>query len=200
MASARRLQQLGQLAQPLEAVAAPGRAVDDESIGALEAGRCAGRARERRLAGPPDRHRQVVDEQRRRDRRRGAGRPRRRRSGGSSRRTSRGRPRRGRTQCASIRASSHDGPSGSADWMTIVRDGCRPVSGWIVAAQCSASSGRRATTTRFITLVRAAMWRPDSPSIVDRQVLGGPDPGQLGLDLGDAVGARTTSAGRVRRA
>ena len=41
-------------------------------------------------------------------------------------------------QCASIRASSHDGPSGSADWTTIVRDGWRPVSAWIVAAQRSA--------------------------------------------------------------
>ena len=29
----------------------------------------------------------------------------------------------GRMQWASIRASSHDGPSGSAGWMTIVREG-----------------------------------------------------------------------------
>ena len=72
---------------------------------------------------------------------------------------------RGSTQCASTRASSHDGPSGSADWTTIVRDGCRPVSAWIVAAPRSAISGRRAMTTRFITLVRAAMWRAGSPSI-----------------------------------
>ena len=72
---------------------------------------------------------------------------------------------RGMMQCASIRASSQDGPSGSADWMTIVRDGWRPVSIWIVAAHRSASSGRRATTTRFITLVRAATWRDISPSI-----------------------------------
>ena len=72
---------------------------------------------------------------------------------------------RGMTQCASMRASSHDGPSGSADWMTIVRDGCRPVSAWTVAAQRSASSGRRATTMRFITFVRAAMWREISPSM-----------------------------------
>ena len=33
---------------------------------------------------------------------------------------------RGRMQCASTRASIHDGPSGSADWTTIVRDGCSP--------------------------------------------------------------------------
>ena len=59
-------------------------------------------------------------------------------------------------QCASTRASNHDGPSGSADWMTIVRDGSRPVSAVIVAAQRSASSGRRATMTKFITLVLAA--------------------------------------------
>ena len=71
---------------------------------------------------------------------------------------------RGRTQCASTRASSQEGPSGSAAWMTIVRDGCRPVSSWMVAAQRSASSGRRATTTRFITLVRAATRRPPSSS------------------------------------
>src|SRR5688500_15010632 len=72
---------------------------------------------------------------------------------------------RGSTQCASTRASIQDGPSGSADWTTMVRDGCRPVSAWIVAAPRSASSGRRAMTTRFITLVRAAMWRAGSPSI-----------------------------------
>src|SRR4051794_5403924 len=71
---------------------------------------------------------------------------------------------RGMTQCASARASSQDGPSGSADWMTTVREGCRPVSIWTVAAPFSANSGRRATTMRFITLVRAAMWRVVSPS------------------------------------
>ena len=73
---------------------------------------------------------------------------------------------RGIMQCASTRASNHDGPSGSADLMTIVRDGWRPVSSCIVAAQRSAYSGRRAMTTRFITLVRAGTWRPGSPSIV----------------------------------
>jgi hypothetical protein len=62
---------------------------------------------------------------------------------------------RGTMQWASTRASSHDGPSGSAEWMTIVRDGSRPVRACIVAAQRSASSGRRATMMRFITLVRA---------------------------------------------
>ena len=49
--------------------------------------------------------------------------------------------------------------------MTIVRDGWRTVRNWIVAAQRSASSGRRATTTRFMTLVRAATWRVLSPSV-----------------------------------
>jgi len=43
--------------------------------------------------------------------------------------------------------------------MTIVRDGWRPVRLWIVAAVRSPTSSRRATTTRFITLVRAATWR-----------------------------------------
>ena len=73
---------------------------------------------------------------------------------------------RGTMQCASTRASNHDGPSGSAEWMTMVRDGWRPVSNCIVAAHRSASSGRRATITRFITLVRAGTCRPGSPSIV----------------------------------
>ena len=36
-----------------------------------------------------------------------------------------------------------------------VREGCRPMSCWMIAAACSPISGRRATTTRFITLVRA---------------------------------------------
>ncbi len=76
-----------------------------------------------------------------------------------------GEPSRGRMQCASTRASSHDGPSGSAEQTIIVRDGWRPVRAWIAAAQCSASSGRRAMTTRFITLERAATYRPGSPSM-----------------------------------
>ena len=75
-----------------------------------------------------------------------------------------GAPSRGSTQCASTRASSHDGPSGSADPTIIVRDGWRPVRAWMVAAQCSASSGRRAMTTRFITLERAETNRPGTPS------------------------------------
>ena len=104
---------------------------------------------------------------------------------------------RGTMQWASTRASSHDGPSGSADWMTIVRDGCRPVSACIVAAQRSASSGRRAMTTRFITLVRAATCRPTAPSTSVGQVLAGPDPGELALDLGDAVGARRPAQDRL---
>ena len=75
-----------------------------------------------------------------------------------------GAPSRGSTQCASTRASSHDGPSGSADPTIIVRDGWRPVRAWMVAAQCSASSGRRAMTTRFMTLERAETYRPGTPS------------------------------------
>ncbi len=71
---------------------------------------------------------------------------------------------RGSTQCASTWASIHDGPSGSADWTTIVREGWRPVRAWIVDAARSAISGRRAMTTRFMTLVRAAIWRPGAPS------------------------------------
>ena len=150
-----RLDELGHLAQPVEAVAAPGRAVDDEAV---RAGQQVARRPGWSNGGSPG-HQTVTgrswmisgvaiaDEV--------PARPRRRTvtwivsaqvSGASSR---------GSTQCASTRASSHDGPSGSADRMTIVRDGCRPVSAWIVAAQRSASSGRRATTTRFITLVRA---------------------------------------------
>jgi len=56
---------------------------------------------------------------------------------------------------ASIRASSQDGPSGSADWMTTVRDGCRPVRAWTVAAQrfgyTAIVAGRRALTVEHIT-------------------------------------------------
>ena len=73
---------------------------------------------------------------------------------------------RGRTQWAWIRASSHGGPSGSADSTIRVRDGWRPVSRWIVSAARSPTSGCRATTTRFITDVRAAMCRPGAwPSV-----------------------------------
>ena len=71
---------------------------------------------------------------------------------------------RGSTQWAWIRASSQDGPSGSADVTSRVRDGWRPVSRLIVSAARSAISGWRAITTRFITLVRAAMYRPPGES------------------------------------
>ena len=67
---------------------------------------------------------------------------------------------------AVIRASSQPGPSGSVGEQMSVRDGCRPVSRAMVAAQCSPSSGRRAMTTRLSTLVRAATWRPSAPSTV----------------------------------
>ena len=67
---------------------------------------------------------------------------------------------RGITQWAWMRASIHGGPSGSAPWMISVRDGCRPVRRLIVSALRSPTSGWRATTTRFITDVRAAMCRP----------------------------------------
>ena len=104
---------------------------------------------------------------------------------------------RGTMQCASTRASSHDGPSGSTALMTIVRDGWRPVSSWIVAAQCSAVSGRRATTTRFITLVRAGDVAAGLALDRRRQVLAGPDPGELALDLGDAVRSRRPAQHRL---
>ena len=68
---------------------------------------------------------------------------RRRRSGGSSRRRSRARRRGACTQWAWIWASSQDGPSGSAGWTIVVRDGWRPVSRWMIAAQRSPTSGRR---------------------------------------------------------
>ena len=64
----RPLDQLRHLAQPLEAITAPCRPVDDEPIGVGQ--QVEGRlALERRFARPPDRDRQVVDDQRRRDRR-----------------------------------------------------------------------------------------------------------------------------------
>src|SRR4051794_14861667 len=72
---------------------------------------------------------------------------------------------RGRTQWASIFASSHGGPSGSAARTITVRDGCRPVSFEIVSAARAPTSGCRATTTRFITEVRAAMCRPPASSV-----------------------------------
>ena len=72
---------------------------------------------------------------------------------------------RGRTQWAWIRASSHGGPSGSAESTIIVRLGWRPVRRLIVSAARSPTSGCCAITTRFITLVRAAICRPcRSPS------------------------------------
>jgi hypothetical protein len=68
-------------------------------------------------------------------------------------------------QWAWIWASSQRGPSGSAVDTISVREGWRPVSCWIVAAHRSPISGWRAMTTRFITLVRAAMCRPGSSPI-----------------------------------
>ena len=60
--------QPGHLAQPVQPVARPGRAVDDQPLGVRE--QVAGLAGpERRLTGPPDRDRQVMDEQRLDDRR-----------------------------------------------------------------------------------------------------------------------------------
>ena len=92
------------------------------------------------------------------------------------------------------RAAARSGPGsgrrstaarpGSAPWTTSVRDGWRPVSRLMVSALRSPTSGWRATTTRFITDVRAAMWRPPwTPSSrLDRQVRLRPDPRQLALD------------------
>ena len=71
---------------------------------------------------------------------------------------------RGRTQWAWIRASSQPGPSGSADSTISVLDGWRPVSRETISAVRSPISGWRATTTRFSTEVRAAMWRPGRSS------------------------------------
>ena len=83
--------------------------------------------------------------------------------------------------------------------MTIVRDGWRPVSAWMVAAQRSAISGRRATTTRFITLVRAAMWRAGSPSIVGRQVLARPRSGRARSRSRRCCARAPASAASARR-
>jgi len=47
--------------------------------------------------------------------------------------------------------------------MISVREGWRPVRAEIVVAQRSPVSGRRAMTTRFITLVLAATWRSSTP-------------------------------------
>ena len=98
---------------------------------------------------------------------------------------------RGSTHSAWIRASSHGGPSGSADITISVRDGWRPVSREMISAVRSPVSGWRATTTRFITDVRAAMWRPGVPVLGRRdQVRLRPDAGQLLLDVVDGVGVR----------
>src|SRR5450755_3055226 len=67
-------------------------------------------------------------------------------------------------QTAVIRASSQPGPSGSAELRINVREGCRPVSWLMIDAPCSPSSDCWAITTRFITLVRAAMLRTSTPS------------------------------------
>ena len=101
--------------EPVEAVAAPGRAVHHQPV----RGRRAGRARRLDPSGGSPGHQTVTGRswmmQRRRDRREvpaglAAG-----GDAGSSRRRSRARPRAAARRCASTRASSHDGPSGSAD-------------------------------------------------------------------------------------
>jgi hypothetical protein len=62
------LDQAGHLAKVIQPVARPGRAVDDQPLGVLEQIRRLARS-ERRLARPPHRDRQVVDEERLDDRR-----------------------------------------------------------------------------------------------------------------------------------
>jgi hypothetical protein len=70
----------------------------------------------------------------------------------------------GRMQWASIWALIQVGPSGSAGETMIVREGWRPVSPSTTDATRSPISPRPATTTRFITLERAATRRSGSPS------------------------------------
>ena len=165
----------GQLDQAVHAVARPGGPVDDQPVGGLQQlpDRLATRAAARRATTPSPAGRGRAAARRART---GAGRSRRRRSGRSARCRSPARPARGSTQWAWMRASIHGGPSGSAPWTTSVRDGWRPVSRLMVSALRSPTSGWRATTTRFITDVRAAMWRPPWPPSVGRRPPGSAAP------------------------
>ena len=94
---------------------------------------------------------------------------------------------RGSTQCASTRASIHDGPSGSADWTTTVRDGWRPgerLDDRGAALGDLLPSGddhqvHHARSRRDVAFCDAVH--------IGREVLAGPDPGELLLDRRDAV-------------
>ena len=170
----------------------PARAVDHEPVGTSRGVvrlACVG---ERRLVGPPERHRQVVDEQRRDDRLEvpaglAAARQVDRLGAGLRRALARG-----ITQWAWIWASSQDGPSGSAGGRSVVRDGWRPVSVWMIAAQRSPTSGRRGDRRRGSSR-SSGRRRGDRRHavVVERRCRaassGGPDPGELLLDALDAV-------------
>ena len=178
----------GHLAQPSQPVAAPGRAVDDEPVGAGQ--QVARRPRCRTAARPATRPMTgrswmisgvtIAAEV--------PARPRRRPSGGSSRHRSPGRPR--AAGCSAPRPghrSTTGRPGRPTGRRSSATDGARSAPGWS-PRRARRAPGVRAMTTRFITLVRAAMWRPGSPSISAVRSGPGPDPGEDRLDLGDAVG------------
>ncbi len=142
--------------------------------------------------GPPDRDREVVDQQRRDQRRQvppglAAG-------GQVDQLGARlGRVRPGEDAVRLDPRVEPGGPSGSADWTISVLDGCRPVRRLIISAARSPTSGSASDTTRFIT----DRPRGDEPGrlalAVDGQVRLGSDPGEL---LFGVVDARTPARAR----